>query len=64
MLEEVDENVLSRRPILGIEGDGEQLEVHPELEVGLLALVLDLGEYVLVRDDLHRMGVDSVNDCG
>ena len=65
MLEEVNDDVFSRGPLLGVEVDGEQLEVHPELGIRFLALVLDLAEDVLVRDDLHRKGVvDGLNSSG
>jgi len=64
--EEVNDDVFSRRPLLGVEVDGEQLEVYPELDIGLLAFVLDLAEDILVRDDLvHRKGVvDGLYDRG
>ncbi len=66
MLEEVNDEVFSRRPLLGVEVDGEQLEVHPELGIRFLAFVLDLAEDILVRDDLvHCKGVvDGLNGSG
>ncbi len=61
--EEVNDDVFSRRPLLGVDVDGEHLEVHRELDIGLLAFILDLAEDILVRDDiLHRKGaVDGLN---
>ena len=60
--EEVNDDVFSRRPLLGVEVDREHLEVHPELDIGLLAFNLVQAEDILVRDDLHRKGVvDGLN---